>query len=438
MKKRVKKWMFLVGLCIMLLGLSACEYTEEEMETTTSYEDNAEKNAIAYVEQKYGFTPRIVDVEYVTIDSEFEIDFSPEKSGFAFIKVRDTGADKNFWVYSKVTEENTENCWDNYQYEEIETAIKKQLEEQLGVDTKHIDLCYGELVSGRKIGDNKKADKKYGLVHEYFDGNNLAEVLGNAENNKMLACIVADSYIPDLLGCLVGDTMEYGCYTRRADDDLLVQCFGKNLDCLIVNYKDEEALKLAHIQGDVADVTNGTDLNYGMEKMYLYMKEHFYLTWRGQDKKVSSYYFKCEVKEVDGFYYIPIEGTYCNITKVEDSEGALKRRESKAFKQTKIFGDYAIDSDASFLCIYIPTTILDTDKDKSIGYLADKNMVELMDQSQKYVEEEDCWKTDYFMNHLDMIGDWTDSKAEKYLTTKVHLRESHKDYYFQVVMYEED
>ena len=90
------------------------------------------------------------------------------------------------------------------------------------------------------------------------------------------------------------------------------------------------------------------------------------------------------------------------------------------------------------MCIYIPTTILDTDKDKSIGYLADKNMVELMDQSQKYVEEEDCWKTDYFMNHLDMIGDWTDSKAEKYLTTKVHLRESHKDYYFQVVMYEED
>ena len=43
-----------------------------------------------------------------------------------------------------------------------------------------------------------------------------------------------------------------------------------------------------------------------------------------------------------------------------------------------------------------------------------------MEQSKKYVEEEDCWKTEYFKNHLDMIGDWTDSKAEKYLTTKVN------------------
>ena len=155
MKKRVKKWMFLVGLCIMLLGLSACEYTEEEMETTTSYEDNAEKNAIAYVEQKYGFTPRIVDVEYVTIDSEFEIDFSPEKSGFAFIKVRDTGADKNFWVYSKVTEENTENCWDNYQYEEIETAIKKYNDLMFALCYEHntIGTSYSESTSGWNIRD---------------------------------------------------------------------------------------------------------------------------------------------------------------------------------------------------------------------------------------------------------------------------------------------
>lgn len=438
MKKRVKKWMFLVGTCTMLLGLSACGYTEEEMETMTAHEDNAEKNAIAYVEQKYGFTPRIVDVEYDTIDSEFEIELTPKMSGFAFIEVQDTEADKNFWVYSKITEENTENCWDNYQYQEIETAIEKQLEEQLGVDTKHIDLCYGELDCGRKIGDNKKADKKYGLVHGYFDGSNLAEVLENAENNKMLACIVEDSYIPDLLGCLVGDTMEYGCYTRRADDDLLVQCFGKNLDCLIVNYKDEESMRLAHIQGDVTDVTNGTDLNYGMESMYLYMKDHFYLTWRGQDKKVYSNYCKCEAKEVDGFYYIPIGGTYCNIAKLEDAEGTVNWKESKSYKEIKVFDDYTIDSDASIVCIFIPTTILDTDKDKSIEYMADRSMIELMEQSKKYVEEEDCWKSEYFRNHLYTVGDWTDWNAEKYLTTKIYLREGHKDYIFNVTMHEEN
>lgn len=59
MKKRVKKMMFLVGMCMLLLGLSACEYSGEEMETMSGYEENAKKNAIAYVEQKYGFTPQV-------------------------------------------------------------------------------------------------------------------------------------------------------------------------------------------------------------------------------------------------------------------------------------------------------------------------------------------------------------------------------------------
>lgn len=111
MKKRVKKMMFLVGMS-MLLGLSACEYSGEEMETMSGYEENAEKNAIAYVEQKYGFTPRVVSVECTTIDSEFEIELIPKPTGYAFIKVHDKDADKDFWVYSRVTEENTENCWD--------------------------------------------------------------------------------------------------------------------------------------------------------------------------------------------------------------------------------------------------------------------------------------------------------------------------------------
>lgn len=90
------------------------------------------------------------------------------------------------------------------------------------------------------------------------------------------------------------------------------------------------------------------------------------------------------------------------------------------------------------MCIFIPIAILDTNKDKSIEYMADRNMIELKEQSKKYVAEEDCWKSEYFRNHLYTVGDWTDWNAEKYLTTKIYLREGHKDYIFNVTMYEDN
>lgn len=438
MKKKIEKlFMFLTAL-MLLLVLSACGYTSEERIMMMEYKKTAKKNAIAYIEEKYGFTPSVLNAECSTIKAEFGIDFSPSPTGSVYVEMRDKKEDIDFWVLATGEEISSVRCWDNYQHKEIEAAVEEELENALGVDTAHIDLAYGQFDSvGKRVNGTGKLKKKYGLVHDYFDGTNLTEVLENASMNKMVTCFVDENYIPDLLECSVGELTDKGTYEGSlSDSDKLVKIFGKNIECLLINYNSYPSCNSVHKQGDAASVTGGYPFNFDMNDMHFYIKDHYFISSKSGGENPYGEYTRYELKKFDEFYYIQMGGTYCNFTKVENEMHDASNWNGRGFiNAKKVYGEYAIDTDAHCLHLMIPTSTIEAGS--VTEYMADRSIIQIAEQKY-YVNEDNNLEIRYDIGHLSVIGDSSEADGQEYLTATLYFPDYYKDTIFSVFIDEEE
>ena len=108
-------------LCCSLL-FSACDSKEQKAENEKNLRQ-AEKNAVAYIEEKYGFTPEIIESELERYGSLFGS--LPESTAM----VRMSYNNKEFSVYIDGESKNTDGA-DNYQQEEIISALTEKLSEK--------------------------------------------------------------------------------------------------------------------------------------------------------------------------------------------------------------------------------------------------------------------------------------------------------------------
>ena len=438
MKKNIKKYIALFFLMVAMFALSACGYTKEEKKLIDKYEKMGEENAIAYIEKKYGFTPDVIEVECVTVGSEWTIDFTPPPTGDVYVKMQDEKVEKKFWVYTTGEKSSLDECWDNYQHKEIEVAIKNQLETFLGTEMEHLEVAYGvNNEVGRSVNDTSKLERQYGLIHKYFDGDNLVEILDSSDWNKILACIVTEKDIPDVIGCSVGELTEDGIYEADVEkSEKLVQLLGINTDCFIVNYKDKESCKLAHMQQDTSHSVEKTDLNYDMEKMAFFIKDHYYLIGRKMGDKLNSEYVKYEVKKFDEFYYVQVGGTYCNFTKVDGEMQPASDWNGRGFIDAKkVFGEYTIDSDARKIYFFIPISTLEVE-DLTTRMIEEAGF-RLVEQ-REYEKEENQWELSYGTEHFSIIDDFSGSDKGQYLTTTLYLQDFYRNYIFSVFVDQDD
>ena len=274
MKKIGKKFIIHFILFIQLLLLPACAYTEEEKRMMEQYEKIGRKNAITYIEEKYGFTPSVEGLKCETVAIALALDPSPAPTGYVYVEMYDKKSNIHFWVYATGEEEGTQECWDNYQHGDIEKTVEYQLEALLGTDTEHIDLTYGKFGDEeRTVKDTSDVDREFGLLHDYFDGTNLAEILSSEEYNNISVCMVENNHIPDLLGYPLGEMNEEGIYEGTISNNNEVRnIFGENVKCLFVNYNDAQAYTIAHEEYCVASVTS-YDFNIDMDNMCFYIKD---------------------------------------------------------------------------------------------------------------------------------------------------------------------
>lgn len=426
MMQKIKK---LVPLLICLLTLTACGYTAEEKLKMSNYKRIGEKNAISYIKEKYDFTPSVVSSQCATYNSSPVLDFSPGPTGYVYVKLSDKKRDKEFWVYTTGQESNSQECWDNYQHEEIEAAIEQQVEALLGVDTEHIDLAYGRFDDiGRTAKSDAELGKKYGLLRDYYDGTNLAEVLSNAEANKLLACMVDEDYIPDLLGRTPGELLEAGTYEGSLEkEDELVQIFGENMEYLFVNLKDAEAYESTHQEGCVSTVIKHP-LNSTMEDYYFYIKDQYYIEFSPREKSIFTEYEKYEVKQFADFYYITRGGTYCNFIDAEAETDPAGEWNGYGFINAKrVYNAYRVDTDAERVYLYIPVSALAVED-------VTEEMLRKSDiriANQFYRESEDSIAHSAFIT--DLIGS-QNAKTEKYLTATLRKSNLDNDVIFTVMV----
>ncbi len=163
-------------LCCSLI-FSACDSKEQKAENEKNLRQ-AEKNAVTYIEEKYGFTPKVV--ESVLERQSGLLGSTPDTTAM----VRMTYDNKDFSVYIDGSTKNTDGA-DNYQQDEIISALTEKLSEK----AENAKGIVGEIrsinIDGGKVQDFFP-DVEWNcenLYSEYFDGDNFAEVFGNNRCN---------------------------------------------------------------------------------------------------------------------------------------------------------------------------------------------------------------------------------------------------------------
>lgn len=161
-----RKAVYWILLALIMVTVTGCGYTLEEKREMKRYEKQGRENAKNYIREKYGIDAKITEINCEKYSSSPVPDFFPSPTGNIFVKMKYKGAE--FLVAISGQKKNTDGL-DNYQFQEIATAFAQEMYNITGLHAESAYVCYGE------YGTVK--DEKNGMIHTFYDGENLAEVL---------------------------------------------------------------------------------------------------------------------------------------------------------------------------------------------------------------------------------------------------------------------
>ncbi len=151
------------GMC-----LTGCMRDEENEQDATKWREQAKELAIQYIEEKYGFTPEVIDSKSNNNDSVV-----PPSKYIPETVVTLEYKDETFIVVADGSKSTTEKVIDNYQAEEIRNAFQEYLNEYFQVQVYDVYIEAGRSVTI----PGKEFNMQYNFFHDYYDGTNLEELL---------------------------------------------------------------------------------------------------------------------------------------------------------------------------------------------------------------------------------------------------------------------
>lgn len=310
--------------CYLLLGfiiaaVTGCGYTIEEKKEMKRYEKQGRENAENYIKEKYGFDAEIKDLTCEKYNSGAVPDFSPSPTGNVFVKMNYHGED--FSVLISGESKNT-NGIDNYQFQEIITALQQELYDITGMREESAYVCYG--------GNGSIDEEKNGMIHTFYDGKNLAEIL-QEESSKMVI-----SYVDYPVGQIPVSEV-----SQRTGVDTM----------LFIDYESQEAYR--SVRQPYYNL-GGWPIENGIEDQ-LYQVEGYRVVSADEDD-----YMKCEKKMQDDIILItekPEERATLEKT-VLDSQDNWN---GNGFIDAKQVTDaYAVETDSEKIYVYFPVEKLHT------------------------------------------------------------------------------
>lgn len=416
--------------CSMLL-LSSCGFSIEEKIRMKEYEKIAEKNTINYIEQKYGYTPVIKEIKCDSFKAEFDLGLS--LTGSVFLSVYDENQEREFWVYTTGEEESTEKCWDNYQYPEIEETVFHELYKILGIEVEKIRFGYGEFGSDygnymRKICSDERVREEYGLIHEYYNGMNLSEILQNYRHNEIDIYFINERSILDILGHSAGEFSDHNEYINKLPmTDQLVQVFDTSVDFQFFNYRDRESYRCVHDSDSARQYLKYNSVSE--DDLYIYMTEKYDIHSVYGESNLHTKYNCFDLRKCNDFYYVPIGGTYCNFRKVNEEMKSVIGYDK--YKQHRVYDAYYVDSDAAYVMVYVPVNAV-----KIENFTTD--MIEcfrINAVTERYFVKDDNSR-EYDMNStpVTLIG----KELEQYFSLRLNLHDFYEDIRFSIYLEEEE
>lgn len=315
-KRKAVYWIF---LALIMVTVTGCGYTLEEKREMKRYEKQGRENAKNYIREKYGIDAKITEINCEKYSSSPVPDFFPSPTGNVFVKMKYKGAD--FLVAISGQKKNTDGL-DNYQFQEIATAFAQEMYNITGLHAESAYVCYGE------YGTVK--DEKNGMIHTFYDGENLAEVLQKESARAVVSYANQDV-----------EQIPVSQISQKTGVDTI----------LLTDYESREAYQT--VRCPYYNLA-GWPIENGIENQ-LYLMNGYRVVSAGEDT-----YVKCEKKIQDDIILIT-ENPKDQIILDKTSLDSQENWNGNGFIDAKqVASAYAFDTNSEKVYVYFPVEKLDT------------------------------------------------------------------------------
>ena len=315
-KRKAVYWLF---LALIMVTVTGCGYTLEEKREMKRYEKQGRENAKNYIREKYGIDAKITEINCEKYSSSPVPDFFPSPTGNVFVKMKYKGAD--FLVAISGQKKNTDGL-DNYQFQEIATAFAQEMYNITGFHAESAYVCYGE------YGTVK--DEKNGMIHTFYDGENLAEVLQKESARAVVSYANQDV-----------EQIPVSQISQKTGVDTI----------LLTDYESREAYQT--VRCPYYNLA-GWPIENGIENQ-LYLINGYRVVGAGEDT-----YVKCEKKIQDDIILIT-ENPKDQIILEKTSLDSQENWNGNGFIDAKqVASAYTFDTNSEKVYVYFPVEKLDT------------------------------------------------------------------------------
>lgn len=315
-KRKAVYWIF---LALIMVTVTGCGYMLEEKREMKRYEKQGRENAKNYIREKYGIDAKITEINCEKYSSSPVPDFFPSPTGNVFVKMKYKGAD--FLVAISGQKKNTDGL-DNYQFQEIATAFAQEMYNITGLHAESAYVCYGE------YGTVK--DEKNGMIHTFYDGENLAEVLQKESARAVVSYANQDV-----------EQIPVSQISQKTGVDTI----------LLTDYESREAYQT--VRCPYYNLA-GWPIENGIENQ-LYLINGYRVVGAGEDT-----YVKCEKKIQDDIILIT-ENPKDQIILEKTSLDSQENWNGNGFIDAKqVASAYAFDTNSEKVYVYFPVEKLDT------------------------------------------------------------------------------
>lgn len=314
-----RKAVYWILLALIMVTMTGCGYTLEEKREMKRYEKQGRENAKNYIREKYGIDAKITEINCEKYSSSPVPDFFPAPTGNVFVKMKYKGAD--FLVAISGQKKNTDGL-DNYQFREIATAFAQEMYNITGLHAESAYVCYGE------YGTVK--DEKNGMIHTFYDGENLAEVLQKESARAVVSYANQDV-----------EQIPVSQISQKTGVDTI----------LLTDYESREAYQT--VRCPYYNLA-GWPIENGIENQ-LYLMNGYRVVGAGEDT-----YVKCEKKIQDDIILIT-ENPKDQIILEKNSLDSQENWNGNGFIDAKqVASAYTFDTNSEKVYVYFPVEKLDT------------------------------------------------------------------------------
>ena len=352
--KKFFTWIFII--LAVIIALAAGIIMSKSLKTKKE-QNLAEKNAISYIEKKYGFTPEVIGSErYYEVDVDFDIliTYSKTPTDDYLVRLRHEG--KEFKVYISFTEV-TDKGRDDYQSDEVNAAVKDSVASYFDGKVMAIDG-----------GGHKNLSFHY-CMEEYFDGSHVEKFYHEG----------AEYYI-----YTVGSNLAAVDFDKMLKEIHASKVF-------VFDYKVEGVFEKRYDKNPFG-ITDAEKGSISLDSELPFLDEYALIRADSESE-----YAKVELTGLDDFFYY---SPYTENISVYKSDALGLENWDTEGNVSLITGGYTVSADAA-VTIYVPKSIAGGQEQK-IGILytyTDKNGNRHYKESHDFSDKEDEHAMFYLYEH---------------------------------------